>query len=61
MKKIDQIKTEARERCQNLSGEEKKEKRPVEGIKIFLNKKKMKGISMNVNAIKTFLKIKNKG
>ena len=53
----------ARERYQNLSEEEKieSENMVMNHIKIFLNKRKIKEVSMNVNAIKTSLKMKNKG
>ena len=36
------------------------EKRHVEGIKIFLRKKKIKSVNIIVNATKIFLKVKNR-
>ena len=52
-----------RERYQNLSEEQKieSENMVMNHIKIFLNKRKIKEVSMNVNAIKASLKMKNKG
>ena len=52
-----------RERYQNLSEEQKieSENMVMNHIKIFLNKRKIKEVSMNVNPIKASLKMKNKG
>ena len=61
-KNKERIQREAHERYQNLSEEEKtgKVNMVASNIRIFLKKKKKSSVSMNVNATKIFLKIKNK-
>ena len=61
-KNKEKLQKEARERYQNLPGEEKKkgEKRLETDINIFLMKKKTKCISIIVVELRIFLKKKNK-
>ena len=55
------LQKQPRDRHQKLSEEEKKsENIPVKDIKIFPKKKKIKNFSIVMNAIKIFLKMKNR-
>ena len=52
-------------RCRNVTNNNKtktkSENMDVNDIRIFLKKEKVKGVSMNVENIKTYQKMKNKG
>ena len=60
-KNKERLQKNAHKRYQNLLEETKSENIFLNNIKFFPKKKKIKGVSMNMSAIKVSLKFKSKG